>query len=139
VKPALPTPDLAAEDTFLESWLRSDDVDGLAACVTAALEAGRPQLAGRLVGLLAGRIEIEPGSALDRARCVAGLLVLAQPEATHALAEDLDRAWMQARRSQLRRIRSRVRGRTQQASGVFLDGGGSQHREPRLLGRKRRG
>jgi hypothetical protein len=134
----LPTPDRAAEDAFLAAWRQSRDTEGLVACVSAALEAGRPQLAGRLVGLLEGRVVIEPGSALDRARRVASLLVLAGPEAVQSLAEDLDQAWMEAHRDQLRRVRARVRARNQQGSGVFLDTGSPPRREPRLTGRKRR-
>jgi hypothetical protein len=137
--PAIPTPDHAAEEAFLASWRSSDDLDGLVACVGAALEAGRPQLAGRLVGLLDGRIEIEPGSALDRARRVAGMLVLARPEAVPGLVDDLERAWADARSDHLRRVRARVRARQQQGSGLFLDQGGPPHREPRLRGRKHRG
>jgi len=132
----LPTPDRAAEDAFLLAWQQSDDVDGLVVCVTTALEVGRPQLAGRLVGLLGGRVEIEPGSALDRARGVARLLVIAKPEAVAALAEDLDKAWLDARRSQMLQVRARMRARSQQVSGVFLDQAGQRHREPRLAGKK---
>ncbi len=135
---ALPPPDRAAEDAFLASWQQRDDIDGLAACVSDALAAGRPQLAGRLVGLLEGRVEIEPGSALDRARRVARLVVVARPEDLHALSEDLDRAWLEARQAHHRWVRSRMRARSQQASGVFLDTGGTRRREPRLLHRKRR-
>lgn len=135
----LPTPDRSAEDAYLALWRRSEDLDGLAACITAALEAGRPQLAGRLVNLLDGKVEIEPNSVLDRARRVARLLLVAAPEEAPGLAEDLDRAWMDARRAQLRRVRARVRGRNQRGSGVFLDSGSQPHREPRLLGPKLRG
>ncbi len=135
----LPSPERSAEDAYLAAWAQSEDDEGLAACVTAALEAGRPQLAGRLVGLLDGRVEIEPGSALDRARTVARLLVLARPEQVQGLVEDLDRAWLDARRDQLRGVRARVRGRNQEGSGLFLDTGGARHREPRLMRSKRRG
>ena len=136
---ALPTPDRTAEDDFIAAWRRSDDVAGLVDCVTTALDAGRPQLAGRLVGLLEGRVEIQPGSALERAQAVARLLVIASPDAVPGLHEDLDRAWMDARRCRMRRVRDRVRARNQGGSGFFLDQGGPARRGPRLGGKKRRG
>ncbi len=138
IPPSLPPPDRGAEDAFLDQWQTSDDLDGLAACVSAALEAGRPQLAGRLVGLLEGRVEIEPGPALERARNAARLLVVARPEAVAALAEDLDRAWLEARRAHLRWVRSRLRARSEKSSRVFMDPG-PRRRESRFVNRKRRG
>ncbi len=135
----LPSLDRAAEDAFVAAWRDSEELEGLVELVTAALEAGRPQLAGRLVGLLEGRVEIEPGSALAKAQAIARLVVVGKPEEAFALSEELERAWYEARRAQLRAVRARVRDRYREGSGVFLDGGAPKHRLPHLSGGKRRG
>ena len=64
----LPERTTDAEDAFVRRWGASDDTDGLIAVTEAAMAARRPMLAARLVGLLEDHVEIEPGSALDRAR-----------------------------------------------------------------------
>jgi hypothetical protein len=134
---SLPERNRAAEEAYVEAWRQREELEELADCVSAALEAGRPQLASRLVGLLEGQAEIPPGSALERAQRVARLLLLADPEQEPVLSEDLEQAWLLARREALRQIRGRVRARSQQVSGVFLDQGGPPHRSPRLSWRKR--
>jgi hypothetical protein len=134
----LPDRNRDAEEVFVEAWRQLDDPSGLADCVSAALEAGRPQLAGRLVGLLEGRVEIPAGSALERAQRAARLLLMATPDQEAVLGEDLEQAWLLARREELRRIRHRVRERSQQVSGLFLDQAGQRQRQPRLSWRKRK-
>ena len=96
-----------AEDSYLADWRDSQDTDGLINAVTEAIEGRRPQLAARLVNLLDDHIEVEPGSAIDRARRASRLLMLkgAAPETF----EELEAAWILARRMRVRRITQRMR------------------------------
>lgn len=109
--------------------------------ITAAMQARRPRLAARLVGLLDDRIHIEPGSDLDRARRAAALLLLARaPVDPQPLVDDLDQAWQLARQARMRRITSRMRARASAApEGLLVSPTPSTRRAPRLTGRDRRG
>lgn len=137
--PALPAPGRAAEDAFIAALHEHDDVDELASLVSAALQARRPQLAARLVGLLDGRVEIPPGSALDRARRAASLLLIAPAEPEPSWVEELDEAWMLVRQARLVRTKARMRQRGSEQAGGIVGGGGDGRRSPRLTGKGRRG
>jgi hypothetical protein len=94
VRPALPPPGAAEEDAFV--WGLDDaPPDDVAALVGMALDAGRPQLAARLVGLLPDDLH-DPD--LDRARAAARLLLQG---ADAPDAPELDAVW--------RRLRARRR------------------------------
>jgi len=103
----LPEPDPRAEDAFVQSWMESKDLEGLIDAVTVALDARRPLLAARLVGLLEGRVDFEPGSDLERASRAAQFL-LVNPKAQHAF-DDFTDAWRSARRSKVNRIKQQQR------------------------------
>jgi hypothetical protein len=104
---ALPDRGRAAEAAFLEAMAEADDVEAIADAVTEAIEGRRPTLAARLVGLLDGRVEIEPGSALERASTAARML-LVEARADHN-ADVLDEAWREARKRRMTRILRRMR------------------------------
>ncbi|MEN0067648.1 MAG: hypothetical protein AAGA48_36290 [Myxococcota bacterium] len=105
----LPDRDTASEHAFV-AWARDlDETEPLIEAIEAAMEARRPRLAARLVGLVEDFVEIEPGSALDRARGAAQFLLL-EPEATHAV-DDLENAWRDARTRRIWRMRRRIRQR----------------------------
>ena len=103
----LPERDSLAEDAWVKALADADDVDALQQAATDAMDARRPALAARLVGLLGDRVEIEPGSALERAHKAARLF-LVDPKADHN-ARLLDEAWREARQLRLRRIKRRMR------------------------------
>jgi hypothetical protein len=104
---ALPDRSPAAEDAFVAAR-EGGDVEDLVGAVTLAIEACRPRLAARLVGLLDGRVEIPPGSALERARRAASLVLLAEVLPVVAW-EELQEAWAEARRIRLDRAGRRWR------------------------------
>ncbi|RME21241.1 MAG: hypothetical protein D6798_18640 [Deltaproteobacteria bacterium] len=138
-----PLPDRTpeAEDAFVDAWSRADDTATLVATITAAMDARRPQLAARLVGLLDDHVEIPEGSALDRARRAARLLLHHRDLESAALApyaDELAEAWRAARRGRMTRTLRRMRARAQEPAGVLgaVPGG---RRKPRLTGRNRRG
>jgi hypothetical protein len=99
------------EDGYVRAWSDSDDTDGLIAAIEAAVDARRPMLAARLVQLLDEHVEIEPGSALERASRAARLILThkATPEDNSWSA--LEDAWREVRQSRMRRIRQRMRDR----------------------------
>ena len=103
----LPERDQAAEDAFLIRWQESDDSEGLISVITQAIEQRRPQLAARLVCLLDEHVEIAPNSALDRARRAGRMMMLASPG--QDAFEELQAAWVLARRMRIRRITRRMR------------------------------
>ena len=107
VEVMLPERNRQAEDAFLERWYCSDHTSGLIAVITAAIEARRPQLAARLVNLLDEHVEVEPGSAIDRARKAGRMLMVTEP--TPEAFEELQAAWLIARRMRIRRITRRMR------------------------------
>lgn len=96
VRPGLPPRGAAEEDAFVWGLLHEDaPPDDVAALVGDALEAGRPLLAARLVGLLSDDLH-DPD--LDRARAAARLVVQgAEPPA----GSELDAAWRRLRERRL--------------------------------------
>ena len=103
----LPERNQQAEDAFLNQWRDSDETDGLIAAITEAIESRRPQLAARLVNLLDEHVEVEEGSALARAQRASRMMMLAEP--APLAFEELQAAWILARRMRLRRITRRMR------------------------------
>ncbi len=103
----LPGRDDAEEDAFVAWASGLDDPEPLVSAIEAAMEARRPRLAARLVGLVEGHVEIDPGSALERARSAARLL-LVTPEEPQVWA-DLENAWRDAHARRLWRMKRRVR------------------------------
>lgn len=137
-KTALPERSPAAEDAWIETWREAEPDETLAGAVAAALAAGRPQLAARLVGLLDGRVEIPPGSPLQRARRAAGLLLLRREEPDPQDIEALEEAWRAVQQGRL--LRARQRARQRQPPGLLdLLTPADPRRKPRLTGRFRRG
>jgi hypothetical protein len=96
------------EDVFLASWRGRDDPEALIEVISAAIEARRPQLAARLVGLLGEQVEIEPGSPVEQARRAAQMLMLPTSSPNDFAA--LQSAWQLARKLRIRRIKRRMRG-----------------------------
>ena len=105
----LPARTEEAEDAFVRAWGASDDTDGLIEVTELAMTARRPMLAARLVGLLAEHVEIEPGSALDRAQQAARFILQHKPTPEENSWSELEEAWAEARRAKMRRVRSRMR------------------------------
>ena len=105
----LPGPDRTSETAFIQEWMDSDDVDGLIEVISEAIAAKRPQLAARLVGLLDDAVEVEPGSALERAQNAARFFLL-KPQAAPNL-DAFEAAWAEARRKRIRKIKTRMRNR----------------------------
>ena len=95
VRPDLPPRGAAEEDAFVWRLAQDAPPEDVAALVGDALEAGRPQLAARLVGLLSDELQ-DPD--LDRARAAARLVV----QGAEALADsELDIAWRRLRERRL--------------------------------------
>ena len=115
VETALParTPD--AEDAFVAAWQAADDPEPLAAVISEALAARRPQLAARLVTLLPDDGDDPAHPTLDRARAAARLLLVATPDPQ--AAADLDAAWQGARDAWMKRARTRMRRRSRARHG----------------------
>jgi len=105
---SLPERSRDSEERFLATWRDSDDTDGLIEAISAAVEARRPQLAARLVGLLGEQVEVEAGSPVDQARKAARMLMLPTASAADFIA--LQSAWIIARKLRMRRIKRRMRG-----------------------------
>jgi len=105
----LPTRNQHDEDDYLAKWQVSSDTEGLIKAITAAITENRPQLAARLVGLLDDHLEVEPGSAIERAHNAARLL-LAHTSPVDSF-EALEAAWLTARRQRMRKITRRMRQR----------------------------
>ncbi|TVQ87247.1 MAG: hypothetical protein EA397_18180 [Deltaproteobacteria bacterium] len=125
---ALPRNTARDEDAFVAA-LRDGpepDLEQLAELVSLAMGARRPRLAARLVQLLPDHVEIEPGSALERAERASRLLVLKSDDAE--AFESLDVAWREVRRNRMRRMLNRQR----------LVGTNRQYTHPRVGRRRRR-
>ena len=106
---ALPERTQPAEDAFVDLHAESDDVDALVEAIEAAMAERRPRLAARLVGLLDGMVEIEPGSELDRAQNAARLLLFDKARPEDVSFSELEDAWGQARARRMKRIKRRMR------------------------------
>lgn len=100
-----------AEDAFVQQWTESDDTDGLLDIITAAMDARRPRLAARLVGLLEDHVEIEPGSPIDRARAAARMVLMREVRPEDVSWSEFEDAWSEARRSRMNRLMRRQRQR----------------------------
>jgi len=105
---SLPERSEEAEQAFVASWASEEDPEALAEVITVALDARRPRLAARLFGLLDERVEIEPGTALDRARTASRLLLHDSPDPSAWV--EMEDAWAEVRRRRMERIRRRMRG-----------------------------
>lgn len=103
---SLPGRGREAEDAFVAAAAAADP-EQLLAWVGEALDARRPQLAARLVGLIPD--EVEAGPELDAARRAARfVLVGAAGDAERGFTE-LERTWSIVRRRRMRRIKERMR------------------------------
>jgi len=100
-----------SEDEFVGWCGQSLDTDDLIEVISAAMDARRPRLAARLVGLLDEHVEIEPGTALDRARRAARLVLTRKGTPESQSWSALEEAWGEGRRRRMRRIRMRMRDR----------------------------
>ena len=108
----LPERNEAAEDAWITMWHDHDDHDLLIELTRSAITARRPQLAARLFQMLDGRVEPEPGSALERASRAARLLLFRKAAPLDdATWYDLEEAWASVRRNRVRRIKRRWRDR----------------------------
>ncbi len=105
----LPDRGREAEDAFVEAFLDDDDVDRLIEAIEHAMQDRRPRLAARLVGLLGDKVEIEPGSDLERARNAANLLLFDTQRPEDLSWSELEEAWDRVRRRRMKRIKSRMR------------------------------
>ncbi len=105
----LPERNSHAEDVFVAELSDSDDIVVLETAITECLDARRPQLAARLVGLLEDRVEIEPGSPLHRAQQAAKLFLFNKPTAAENSWSALDDAWRETRKKMVLRARKRMR------------------------------
>ena len=95
----------------MSTWAARSDADGLIELITEAMDARRPKLAARLVGLLDDHIEIEPDSALARAQAAARMFLMTKPTAEDNSWSALEEAWKEAHKARLRRIGERQRNR----------------------------
>jgi hypothetical protein len=103
----LPARTHAAEDAWVAD-LEGAAPDVLLARAHAALGAGRPTLAARVVGLLPPDVAAaEPG--LDRARAAARLLLLAPPDRRGPVLAELEEAVQACRTAHVARARARHR------------------------------
>ncbi len=109
---ALPSRERADEDAFVAAWRAADPPEGLDAVVEAAIDARRPMLAARLVGLLPPAEDEEP--AVRRARAAAGMLLRSRSEPDPALIEAFTLEWRRSRRVFMDRVRRRHRARAGQ-------------------------
>lgn len=99
-----------AEDAFVQHWAASDDDAGLVEVVGYAIDARRPRLAARLVGLLADdAVPPEAVEAVAKARKAADLLLLDGSDAPDGTWSELEEAWSALRKRRMRRIKRRQR------------------------------
>lgn len=103
----LPAKKTVDEQAFVDAWMAHDDAELLSQVISDAIDARRPKLAARLVQLIGEQVEIEPGSALERAQQAANMLVLRAKDIE--LFNALDEAWRETRKNRMRRIRARQR------------------------------
>lgn len=109
--PTLPPKSAAAEDHFVAE-MREAATEDLIEAVREAVRGGRPQLAGRLVGLLGEQAPDDPE--LQRAQRAASFLCLTPDDPVMLQVLDEALAHLQAQRVQ--RFKARVReGVSQQA------------------------
>ena len=106
----LPSRDRLAEDEFVAAWRSGSDEDAelLLDLVTAAVDARRPMLAARLVGLLDDDVGGDD-PAVVRARAAGRMLLRTPDRADPALVEDFLGAWRRSRKVYMDRVRRRHR------------------------------
>ncbi|MCB9764597.1 MAG: hypothetical protein H6739_32785 [Alphaproteobacteria bacterium] len=121
----LPSRVPADEDAFLRAAAQESD-EAIAEHVRVAVRQGRPQLAGRLVGLLVDEDDDDPE--LLRARRAARLLCLKPPDPQLFL--ELDDALERLRRRRVLRAKTRQRERARTEGPLFKDGR-TKRRKPR--------
>ena len=111
----LPSRDRLQEDRFVAAWRLAADEEGalLVNMVTAAVEARRPMLAARLVGLLDDGDEAG-GPAVQRARSAARLLLRTPDRVDPVVLEEFMASWRRSRKVYMDRIRRRHRARAGQ-------------------------
>lgn len=111
----LPSRDRVEEDRFVGAWRLASEGEGalLVDMVTAAVDARRPMLAARLVGLIDGDTKhSEP--AIQRARAAARLLLRTPDRLDPVLLEDFMSAWRRSRKVYMDRVRQRHRAKAGQ-------------------------
>jgi len=111
----LPSRDRLEEDRFVAAWRLASEGEGelLVDMVTAAVDARRPMLAARLVGLI-DEDDGQAEPAVQRARAAARLL-LRTPERIDPVAlEDFMAAWRRSRKVYMDRVRRRHRAKSGQ-------------------------
>ncbi|MBX2797652.1 MAG: hypothetical protein KTR31_08295 [Myxococcales bacterium] len=116
---ALPDRTREAEDRFVEQFLTDDDMEFLVEAIEHAMEARRPRLAARLVGLLGERVPVEAGSDLDRAKRAAHLMLFDKTRPEDLSWSELEDAWGRVRRRRLKRIKARMRASIAGSSARF--------------------
>ncbi len=105
----LPGRSRAEEDAWVLA-LDDEDPEALSNAAEAAMDAGRPLLAARVVGLLDERFELEPGSALERAARAARLLVHDRLSAheVQPFVDAFEDAWRSLVAERIARMRARA-------------------------------
>lgn len=105
---SLPERSHVAEDAFVAQLASDDDLDAIVTAIEAAMADKRPRLAARLVGLVDERVEIPPGSDLERASRAARMLLMTESPSPDAFLE-MEDAWSRVRARRMRRILNRMR------------------------------
>ncbi len=105
----LPERNEEAEDAFVHRFRDGVDEAGLVEAISEAIDAHRPRLAARLVGLLDASADAEPGSPIARARAAARLILRTRSDAPSPNWSALEEAWNEGRRAWIDRIKRRMR------------------------------
>ena len=108
----LPSRDRQEEERYVAAWRDAMDRDSamLIDRVTDAMDARRPMLAARLVGLLDDD-EADGDPLIARARAAARLLLRTPDRVDPALLEGFMAAWRRGRKAYMDRVRRRHRAR----------------------------
>ena len=125
----LPDRTIEAEDAFVRQWVETGQTDALEAVIGEAVDAGRPRLACRLVGLLPER----PGEdeAVARARRAARLLLLRGEDAPERDFDGIVDAWLDVRRRRMDLVKARMRRMGRGATEVLAPHREGRERKPR--------
>lgn len=108
----LPSRERPDEESFVAAWRDAVDPTGLELVVEQAIEARRPMLAARLVGLLPEAEDEDP--AVQRARRAARMLLRSGSAEDPVLVEEFLLVWRRSRRAFMNRVRRRQRARAGQ-------------------------
>jgi hypothetical protein len=108
----LPSRDRLEEDRYVAAWRDAEElhVGVLVDRVTDAIDARRPMLAARLVGLLDDDVAADDPN-IARARSAARLLMRTPDRVDPAILEDFMAAWRRGRKMYMDRVRRRHRAR----------------------------